>query len=52
MGGASGYTVMADGLSLSVVQDYDIDTNQNKWRMDILYTVETLYPELATVLLG
>lgn len=52
MGGAKGYTVMADGLSLSVVQDYDIDTNQNKWRMDILYTVETLYPELATVLLG
>lgn len=52
MGGASGYTIMADGLSLSVVQDYDIDTNQNKWRMDILYTVETLYPELATVLLG
>ncbi len=52
MAGAEGYTVTADGLSLSVVQDYDINTKQNKWRMDILYTVETLYPELAVQVLG
>ncbi len=51
-GGADSYTVVADGLSLRVVEDYDIDTDTNQWRMDILYTVETLYPELAVQVLG
>ncbi len=51
-GGADSYTLVADGLSLRVVEDYDIDSDTNLWRMDILYTVKTLYPELATRVLG
>jgi len=51
-GAASSYSLVADGLSLRVVNDYDIDTDTNKWRMDILYTVKTLYPELAVQVLG
>lgn len=51
-GGADSYTLVADGLSLRVVEDYDINSDINLWRMDILYTVKTLYPELATRVLG
>lgn len=50
--GAESFTVSYDGLSLRVVRDYDIDTDANKWRMDILYGVKTLYPELAVRVLG
>lgn len=50
--GAESYTVNYDGLSLRVVRDYDIDNDANKWRMDILYGVKTLYPELAVRVLG
>ncbi|MCF8012486.1 MAG: P22 coat protein [Clostridiales bacterium] len=52
VGGADSYTVSYDGLSIRVVQDYDIDTDGNKWRMDVLYGVKTLYPELAVRVLG
>jgi hypothetical protein len=52
VGGADSFTVQYDGLAIRVVQDYDIDTDGNKWRMDILYGVKTLYPELAVRMLG
>ena len=52
LGGADSYTLVADGLSLRVVQDYDIDTDTSLWRMDILFGIKTLYPELAVQVLG
>jgi len=52
VGGADSHTVQYGGLSLRVVQDYDIDTDGNKWRMDILFGIKTLYPELAVRVLG
>lgn len=42
----------ANGYSVRVVKDYDIDSDDDVIRLDILYGVKTLYPELATVLLG
>lgn len=42
----------ANGLSVRVVKDYDIDADEDIIRIDILYGVKTLYPELACVLLG
>lgn len=40
------------GYSVRVVKDYDIDTDEDVIRLDILYGVKTLYPELACVLRG
>lgn len=40
------------GLSLRVVKDYDVDNDEDIIRIDILYGVKTLYPELATRLSG
>lgn len=41
-----------NGYSVRVVKDYDIDTDEDIIRLDILYGVKSLYPELATVLRG
>lgn len=41
-----------NGYSVRVVKDYDIDTDMDVIRLDILYGVKTLYPELACVLRG
>lgn len=41
-----------DGLSVRVVNDYDIDSDQDIIRLDILYGVKTLYPELAVRIYG
>jgi hypothetical protein len=41
-----------NGLSIRVVKDYDIDADTDIIRLDILYGVKTLYPELACRLLG
>lgn len=41
-----------NGYSVRVVKDYDIDTDEDVIRLDILYGVKTLYPELACVLRG
>jgi hypothetical protein len=41
-----------DGLSIRVVKDYDIDSDDEIIRLDILYGVKALYPELACVLMG
>lgn len=42
----------ANNLSVRVVKDYDIDTDDEIIRIDILYGVKALYPELACVLMG
>lgn len=42
----------ADNLSVRVVKDYDIDNDEDIIRMDILYGVKTIYPELAVRLTG
>lgn len=42
----------ADGLSVRVINDYDIDADTDIIRLDILYGVKTLYPELACRIFG
>lgn len=42
----------ANGLSVRVVKDYDIASDDEIIRIDILYGVKALYPELACRLLG
>jgi hypothetical protein len=41
-----------NGYSVRVVKDYAIDTDEDIIRIDTLYGVKTLYPELAAVLMG
>ena len=41
-----------NGLSVRVVKDYDIDSDDEVIRIDILYGVKSLYPELACRLFG
>jgi hypothetical protein len=40
------------GLSIRVICDYDIVNDINMWRLDILYGVKPIYPDLATRLSG
>lgn len=40
------------GISIRVVKDYDINTDEEVCRLDILYGVKTLYPELACRIWG
>jgi len=42
----------SDGLSVRVVKDYDIDTDQDVIRLDILYGWKSIYPDLAARLVG
>lgn len=41
-----------NNMSIRVVKDYDIDNDKEIIRLDILYGVKTLYPELACRLVG
>jgi hypothetical protein len=41
-----------EGYSIRVVKDYDIDVDSEIIRLDILYGVKTIYPELAVRVLG
>lgn len=41
-----------DGLSVRVVKDYDIDSDEDIIRLDVLYGVKAIYPELAVRLTG
>ncbi len=45
-------TITDDGYSIRVVKDYDIDNDLEVIRMDILYGVKTIYPELAVRIAG
>ena len=40
------------GFSIRVLKDYDIDTDDEIIRLDVLYGVKTLYPELACRIRG
>lgn len=41
-----------NGLSVRVIKDYDIDTDEDIIRLDILYGVKGIYPDLMTRLWG
>lgn len=41
-----------NGLSVRVVKDYDIDSDKDVIRLDILYGVKAIYPDLASRLWG
>lgn len=41
-----------NGLSVRVVKDYDIDTDDDVIRLDILYGTKAIFPDLATRLWG
>jgi hypothetical protein len=41
-----------DGLSMRVIKDYDFTTDTDRIRLDILYGVKAIYPDLATRLAG
>ena len=41
-----------NGYSVRVIKAYDIDSDDEVIRLDILYGIKTLYPELACVLKG
>ena len=45
-------TASEDGYSCRVVKDYDIDVDSEIIRLDILYGVKTIYPELAVRIWG
>lgn len=42
----------ADGISLRMVRQYDINSDQLPTRLDVLYGFSTIYPELATRITG
>jgi len=47
-----GSSARADGYAIRVLKDYDVNTDDEICRMDVLYGVKTLYPELAVRLIG
>lgn len=50
--GQWGSTATDSGFSIRVVKDYDVGTDEEIIRLDILYGVKTLYPELACRIYG
>lgn len=45
-------TETEDGYSIRVVKDYDIDVDSEIIRLDILYGVKSIYPEMAVRIMG
>jgi hypothetical protein len=45
-------SVSEDGYSIRIVKGYDIDNDQETIRLDILYGIKTIYPELAVRIWG
>jgi hypothetical protein len=41
-----------NGLSMRVVKDYDFTNDTDRIRLDILYGVKAIYPDLACRLVG
>jgi hypothetical protein len=41
-----------DGVSVRVINDYDIDNDRDIIRLDVMYGTKTLYPELACRIVG
>lgn len=52
VGGATGYVVDYNGLSIRVTMGYTMSSKINTISFDILYGVKTLQPELAARMLG
>jgi hypothetical protein len=50
--GVWGSRMTYKNVSIRILKDYDIDDDEEICRMDILYGVKTLYPELATRIYG
>jgi len=50
--GAWGASVTEDGYSIRMVKDYEIDVDDEVVRLDILYGVKTIYPELGVRIWG
>lgn len=50
--GAESYTTSYNGISLRVVKDYDMHLKKEMISMDVLYGYQTMYPELATRVMG
>jgi len=50
--GAESATASYKGVAMRVVQDYLFGTDKHVIRFDVLFGVKTMYPELATRLLG
>lgn len=41
-----------NGLSMRIISDYDISTDRQKTRLDMLYGVKAIYPDMACRLIG
>ncbi|MCP4089461.1 MAG: P22 coat protein, partial [Gammaproteobacteria bacterium] len=52
IGGANSAFATAHGLTITVTQDYDINTNTNLIRFDYLYGVQATMPDLAVRVMG
>jgi hypothetical protein len=52
LGGANSSFTSAHGMTITVTQDYDINTNTNLIRFDYLYGVQATMPDLAVIVLG
>lgn len=52
IGGANSAFAQAHGLTITVTQDYDINTNTNLIRFDYLFGVQATMPDLAVRVLG
>lgn len=50
--GVESYTTAFNGISLRVVRGYDMKYKREMLSMDVLYGYKTMYPELATRILG
>lgn len=51
-GAVWGSTASDSGFSIRIIKSYDINTDDDIIRMDVLYGVKTLYPELACRIRG
>ena len=45
-------SITEDGYSIRIVKDYDIDQDSEIVRLDVLYGIKTIYPELAVRIYG
>jgi len=50
--GVWGSTITEDGFSIRIVKDYSIENDEEVCRLDILYGVKTIYPELGVRIWG
>jgi len=51
-GGVWGTSMSDEGFAMRIVKQYDIDTDDEVCRIDILYGMKTVYPELAVRVMG